>query len=77
MRPRNHPISLAGAEHRKIVGQALRLPSDWQPDPSSFHCGATSAVALQLNNAHNLRVSEFQFGGVALAKAGDSFMLFV
>jgi hypothetical protein len=54
--------------------------SDSATDPPSFHYGATSAVAQQLNNAHNLCVSEFQFGGlpaVALAKAGDSFMLFV
>jgi acetyl-CoA synthetase len=35
-----------------VVGQALRLP-----------ISATEAVALQLNNAHNLFVSEFQFGG--------------
>src|SRR5438067_7398577 len=35
-----------------IVGQALRLPIT-----------ATEAVALQLGIAHNLCVSEFQFGG--------------
>jgi hypothetical protein len=39
-------------------------------DPPSLRYGATSAVALQLKNAHNLCVSEFQFGG-------DSSMLFV
>jgi hypothetical protein len=47
-----------------IVGQALRLPS----------ASATDTVALQSRIAHNLSVSEFQFGGlpaVALAKAGE------
>jgi len=48
----------------------LRLPSNSATAPPSLHYGATSAVALQLKNAHNLSVSEFQFGG-------DSSMLFV
>jgi hypothetical protein len=46
------------------------MNSDSATDPLSLHYDATSAVALQLKNAHNLCVSEFQFGG-------DSFMLFV
>jgi hypothetical protein len=57
-----------------------RSLGDSATDPPSFYYGATSAVALQSRIAHNLCVSEFQFGGlpaVALAKAGDSFMLFV
>jgi hypothetical protein len=45
-------------------------PANQAIDPPSFHYGATSAVALQLKNAHSLCVSEFQFGG-------DSSMLFV
>ena len=52
-----------------------RLAEDRPPyppatDPPSFHYGATSAVALQFRIAHNLCVSEFQFGG-------DSSMLFL
>jgi len=56
------------------------MNNDSATGPPSFHYGATSAVAQQLNNAHTPCVSEFQFCGlpaVALAKAGDSFMLFV
>jgi len=53
-----------------IVGQALRLPDDSATDPPSLYFGATSTVALQSRIAHNLCVSEFQFGG-------DSSMLFV
>ena len=52
-----------------IVAQALRLLAFG--NRSAFaHYGATSTVALQSRIAHNLCVSEFQFGG-------DSSMLFV
>jgi hypothetical protein len=46
------------------------MNSDSTTDPLSLHYAATSAVALQLKNAHNLCVSEFQF-------RGDSSMLLV
>ena len=53
---------------------AIATQSDSATDPPSLRYGATSAVALQLKNAQNLAVSEFQFGGlpaVASAKAGE------
>src|SRR5207248_7397015 len=44
---------IIASARRDIVGQALRLPCSDPP----------GRVALQLKNAHNLLVSEFQFGG--------------
>jgi hypothetical protein len=46
-------VAITRADCKGIVGQALRLPSNSATDPPPLHFGATSAVALQLKNAHN------------------------
>jgi hypothetical protein len=63
-------LAITRAACEEIVGQALRPPYNSATDPPSLYFSVTSAVALHLKNAHNLLVSEFQFGC-------DSSMLFV
>jgi hypothetical protein len=63
-------LAITAPDYEGIVAQALRLLAFGNRSAFDLHFGVTSTVALQSRIAHNLCVSEFQFGG-------DSSMLFV